>query len=104
MFDNVWQFVKGGFLKLWNWIVEKLNKIFGVDILMVNEIFLLLLIVNNLFIGGELKGIDKGGISKLVSNNLRFVMDNSWKINIVNIYLKEMIMLGQLMEFQELGV
>ncbi|EME7300125.1 phage tail tape measure protein, partial [Salmonella enterica] len=32
MFDNVWQSVKGGFLKSWNWIVEKLNKIPGVDI------------------------------------------------------------------------
>ncbi|MBJ4919028.1 phage tail tape measure protein, partial [Salmonella enterica subsp. enterica serovar Indiana] len=30
MFDNVWQSVKGGFLKSWNWIVEKLNKIPGV--------------------------------------------------------------------------
>ncbi|MCT7090020.1 phage tail tape measure protein, partial [Salmonella enterica] len=37
MFDNVWQSVKGGFLKSWNWIVEKLNKIPGVDISMANE-------------------------------------------------------------------
>ncbi|EBY3804896.1 phage tail tape measure protein [Salmonella enterica subsp. enterica serovar Benin] len=104
MFDNVWQSVKGGFLKSWNWIVEKLNKIPGVDISMANETSSPPLTVNNLSTGGELKGIDKGGISKSVSNNTRSVTDNSRKINTVNIYPKEMITPGQLMEFQELGV
>ncbi|EBO3636546.1 phage tail tape measure protein [Salmonella enterica] len=104
MFDNVWQSVKGGFLKSWNWIVEKLNKIPGVDISMANETSSSPLTVNNLSTGGELKGIDKGGISKSVSNNSRSVTDNSRKINTVNIYPKEMITPGQLMEFQELGV
>ncbi|EDU3006700.1 phage tail tape measure protein [Salmonella enterica subsp. enterica serovar Hadar] len=104
MFDNVWQSVKGGFLKSWNWIVEKLNKIPGVDISMANETSSPPLTVNNLSTGGKLKGIDKGGISKSVSNNSRAVTDNSRKINTVNIYPKEMITPGQLMEFQELGV
>ncbi|ECZ0078361.1 phage tail tape measure protein [Salmonella enterica subsp. enterica] len=104
MFDNVWQSVKGGFLKSWNWIVEKLNKIPGVDISMANETSSPPLTVNNLSTGGELKGIDKGGISKSVSNNSRSVTDNSRKINTVNIYPKEMITPGKLMEFQELGV
>ncbi|MDV2052864.1 phage tail tape measure protein [Salmonella enterica subsp. enterica serovar Uzaramo] len=104
MFDNVWQSVKGGFLKSWNWIVEKLNKIPGVDISMANETSSPPLTVNSLSTGGELKGIDKGGISKSVSNNSRSVTDNSRKINTVNIYPKEMITPGQLMEFQELGV
>ncbi|EMH0602038.1 phage tail tape measure protein, partial [Salmonella enterica] len=61
MFDNVWQSVKGGFLKSWNWIVEKLNKIPGVDISMANETSSPPLTVNNLSTGGKLKGIDKGG-------------------------------------------
>ncbi|EDR7910291.1 phage tail tape measure protein [Salmonella enterica] len=104
MFDNVWQSVKGGFLKSWNWIVEKLNKIPGIDISMANETSSPPLTVNNLSTGGELKGIDKGGISKSVINNSRSVTDNSRKINTVNIYPKEMITPGQLMEFQELGV
>ncbi|HEC7404861.1 TPA: phage tail tape measure protein [Salmonella enterica subsp. enterica serovar Kottbus] len=104
MFDNVWQSVKGGFLKSWSWIVEKLNKIPGVDISMANETSSPPLTVNNLSTGGELKGIDKGGISKSVSNNSGSVTDNSRKINTVNIYPKEMITPGQLMEFQELGV
>ncbi|KTM35339.1 phage tail tape measure protein, partial [Salmonella enterica] len=83
MFDNVWQSVKGGFLKSWNWIVEKLNKIPGVDISMANETSSPPLTVNNLSTGGELKGVDKGGISKSVSNNSRSVTDNSRKINTV---------------------
>ncbi|EAW6133269.1 phage tail tape measure protein [Salmonella enterica] len=103
MFDNVWQSVKGGFLKSWNWIVEKLNKIPGVNISLANE-SPPALTTNTLSTGGELKGIDKGGISKSVSNNSRSVTDNSRKINTVNIYPKEMITPGQLMEFQELGV
>ncbi|EHB0825109.1 phage tail tape measure protein [Salmonella enterica] len=103
MFDNVWQSVKGGFLKSWNWIVEKLNKIPGVNISLANE-SPPALTTNTLSTGGELKGIDKGGINKSISNNSRAVTDNSWKINTVNIYPKEMITPGQLMEFQELGV
>ncbi|EAO6125465.1 phage tail tape measure protein [Salmonella enterica] len=103
MFDNIWQSVKGGFLKSWNWIVEKLNKIPGVNISLANE-SPPALTTNTLSTGGELKGIDKGGISKSVSNNSRSVTDNSRKINTVNIYPKEMITPGQLMEFQELGV
>ncbi|ELP9601551.1 phage tail tape measure protein [Salmonella enterica] len=103
MFDNIWQSVKGSFLKSWNWIVEKLNKIPGVNISLANE-SPPALTANTLSTGGELKGIDKGGISKSVSNNSRSVTDNSRKINTVNIYPKEMITPGQLMEFQELGV
>ncbi|EGG9185012.1 phage tail tape measure protein [Salmonella enterica] len=103
MFDNVWQSVKGGFLKSWNWIVEKLNKIPGVNISLANE-SPPALTTNTLSTGGELKVIDKGGINKSISNNSRAVTDNSRKINTVNIYPKEMITPGQLMEFQELGV
>ncbi|EBV2388969.1 phage tail tape measure protein [Salmonella enterica subsp. enterica serovar Mississippi] len=103
MFDNVWQSVKGGFLKSWNWIVEKLNKIPGVNISLANE-SPPALTTNTLSTGGELKGIDKGGINKSISNNSGAVTDNSRKINTVNIYPKEMITPGQLMEFQELGV
>ncbi|MCQ7362020.1 phage tail tape measure protein, partial [Salmonella enterica] len=97
MFDNVWQSVKGGFLKSWNWIVEKLNKIPGVNISLANE-SPPALTTNTLSTGGELKGIDKGGINKSISNNSRAVTDNSRKINTVNIYPKEMITPGQLME------
>ncbi|WOZ76042.1 phage tail tape measure protein [Kosakonia sacchari] len=37
LFDNIWDTIKGGFLKSWNWIVGKLNKIPGVNISLAAE-------------------------------------------------------------------
>ncbi|WP_324029941.1 phage tail tape measure protein [Pantoea sp. JZ2] len=102
MFDNIWQTIKGGFLKYWNWMVVKLNKIPGVNISMASE-SQSSLTTNTLSTGGELKGIDRGGISSTVSKNSKSVTDNSRKIGTVNIYPKEMVSPGQLMEFQELN-
>lgn len=103
LFDNVWQTIKGGFLKSWNWIVGKLNKIPGVDISLANE-SQPALTTNTLSTGGELKGVDKGGISKTISSNSKSVTDNSCRIDTVNIYPTEMMSPGKLMEYQELGV
>ncbi len=133
LFDNVWLSVKNGFLKSWNWIVSKLNNIPGVDIELAgaasagiakNETAVYLVpelkqsakaegalpaVTQNSFTpdrlltGGELKGIEKGGITKTINSNAKSVTDNSRKIDTVNIYPKEMITPGQLMEFQELG-
>lgn len=133
LFDNVWLSVKNGFLKSWNWIVSKLNNIPGVDIELAgaasagiakNETAVspvpelkqsvkaegaLPAATQNSFTpdrlltGGELKGIEKGGITKTINSNAKSVTDNSRKIDTVNIYPKEMITPGQLMEFQELG-
>ncbi|MFV9048735.1 phage tail tape measure protein [Klebsiella oxytoca] len=102
MFDNVWQVIKGGFLKSWNWIVGKLNKIPGVDISMAAE-SPPPLTSNTLSTGGELKGIERGGISKSINSNTKSVTDNSKKIGTVNIYPKEMLSPGKLMEWQELN-
>ncbi|EPH0677834.1 phage tail tape measure protein [Klebsiella aerogenes] len=102
MFDNVWQVIKGGFLKSWNWIVGKLNKIPGVDISMAAE-SPPPLTTNTLSTGGELKGIERGGISKTINSNTRSVTDNSKKIGTVNIYPKETLSPGKLMEWQELN-
>ncbi|EPL3017439.1 phage tail tape measure protein [Citrobacter freundii] len=133
LFDNVWLSVKNGFLKSWNWIVSKLNNIPGVDIELagaasagiakhetavypvpelkqsVKAEGALPAVTQNSFTpdrlltGGELKGIEKGGITKTINSNAKSVTDNSRKIDTVNIYPKEMITPGQLMEFQELG-
>lgn len=102
MFDNVWQVIKGGFLKSWNWIVGKLNKIPGVDISMAAE-SPPPLTTNTLSTGGELKDIERGGISKSINSNTRSVTDNSKKIGTVNIYPKETLSPGKLMEWQELN-
>ncbi|EMV5537959.1 phage tail tape measure protein [Escherichia coli] len=102
LFDNVWQSIKSGFLTSWNWIVEKLNKIPGVDISLANE-SAPPLTGNVLSTGGELKGIDKGGINKTISSNSKSVTDNSRKIGEVHFHTKEALSPGQLMEWQELN-
>ena len=102
LFDNVWQTIKGGFLKSWNWIVGKLNKIPGVDISLANE-SQPALTTNTLSTGGELKGVDKGGISKTISSNSKSVTDNSRKIGEVHFHTKEALSPSRLMEWQELN-
>ncbi|MFU0779072.1 MAG: hypothetical protein ACFWT4_12860 [Citrobacter braakii] len=102
LFDNVWQTIKGGFLKSWNWIVGQLNKIPGVDISLANEAQPVLT-ANTLSTGGELKGVDKGGISKTISSNSKSVTDNSKKIGEVHFHTKEALSPSQLMEWQELN-
>ncbi|HBT5094874.1 phage tail tape measure protein [Klebsiella pneumoniae] len=102
MFDNIWQVIKGDFLKSWNWIIGKLNKIPGVDISMAAE-SPPPLTSNTLSTGGELKGIERGGISKSINSNAKSVTDNSKKIDTVNIYPKETLSPGKLMEWQELN-
>ena len=126
MFDNIWQTIKGGFLKSWNWIVGKLNKIPGVDIelspvvtpgnnktaaevippLMQNNYAgntQQLLTTNTLSTGGQLKDVDRGGISSTISKNSKSVTDNSKKIGEVHFHTKEALSPAQLMEWQELN-
>ncbi len=58
---------------------------------------------NTLSTGGELKGIDKGGINKTISSNSKSVTNNSKKIGEVHFHTKEAMSPGQLMEWQELN-
>ncbi|WP_444878149.1 phage tail tape measure protein [Citrobacter koseri] len=102
MFDNVWQTIKGGFLKSWNWIVEKLNKIPGVSISMASE-GQPALTGNTLSTGGELKGIERGGISSTISKNSKSVTDNSKNIGEVHFHSEQPFTPGLLMEWQELN-
>ena len=102
LFDIVWNSIKEGFLKSWNWIVQKLNEIPGVDISLASET-LQPLTGNTLSTGGDLKGVDNGGISKTISSNTTSVIDNSRKIGEVHFHTKEALSPLQLMEWQELG-
>ncbi|EMJ5162282.1 phage tail tape measure protein [Citrobacter freundii] len=126
LFDNVWQTIKSGFLKSWNWIVEKLNKIPGVNIDLsttvspeINKITggvapsLIqnnhtantseTLTANTLSTGGKLKDVDRGGISKTINSNSKSLTDNSRKIGEVHFHTKEALSPSQLMEWQELN-
>ncbi|ELY2751838.1 phage tail tape measure protein [Cronobacter sakazakii] len=133
VFSNIWSTITESFSKAWKWIVDKLNNIPGVNIPVTAEIkqvdalsgaaavpknsaFIYSggaaapvkndaapLTANTLSTGGQVKNLDKGGISKTINNNGRTVTDNSRKIGTVNIYPKETLSPGQLMEWQELG-
>lgn len=102
LFDNVWNTIKATFLNSWNWIVEKLNKIPGVNISLSGENGEQPVTQNTLSTGGKLTGVDKGGISKTINSNAKSVTDQSKHYGQVNIYPKEAITPGQLAEWSEL--
>ncbi|EHM47031.1 phage tail tape measure protein [Yokenella regensburgei] len=102
MFDNIWLAIKNSFLKSWNWIVGQLNKIPGVNISLTGE-SQPQLTTNTLSTGGDLKGVERGGLSKSINSNSKSVTDNSRKIDTVNIYPTETLSPGKLMEWQELN-
>lgn len=103
LFDNVWKAIKNTFLSSWNWIVEKLNKIPGVDISLAGETTSPPPVTQNaISTGGQLKGIEKGGISKTISSNAKSVTDQSKHFGTVNIYPSEAMTPGQLAEWNEL--
>ncbi|MCU2754987.1 phage tail tape measure protein, partial [Enterobacter hormaechei subsp. xiangfangensis] len=162
VFGKLWDTLKGSFTGTYNWIIEKLNKIPGVDISLAAESgsgankgipfnpkqveqsaiaspeikqveqsaitspelkqveyggnITQQLTQNTLLpepppaiapsvllTGGELKGVERGGISKTINSNSKSVTDNSRKIDTVNIYPKETLSPGQLQEWQELN-
>ena len=102
LFDNVWNTIKATFLNSWNWIVEKLNKIPGVNISLSGENGEQPVTQNTLSTGGKLTGVDKGGISKTINSNAKSVTDQSKHYGQVNIYTKEAMTPGQLAEWSEL--
>jgi len=102
LFDNVWNTIKATFLNSWNWIVEKLNKIPGVDISLAGGNSDQPLTQNTLSTGGNLTGVDKGGISKTINSNAKSITDQSKHYGQVNIYPKEAMSPGQLAEWSEL--
>lgn len=102
LFDNVWKAIKDTFLSSWNWIVEKLNKIPGVDISLSGDGGEQPVTQNTLSTGGKLTGIEKGGISKTINSNAKSVTDQSRHVGQVNIYQQDAMSPGQLAEWNEL--
>lgn len=102
LFDNVWKAIKDTFLSSWNWIVEKLNKIPGVNISISGDGGDQPVTQNTLSTGGKLTGIEKGGISKTINSNAKSVTDQSKHFGTVNIYPTDSMSPGQLAEWNEL--
>lgn len=103
LFDNVWSVIKKGFTGSYNWIIEKLNKIPGVNLSLAGESAPAPDLTNTLSTGGNLKGVDKGGISKTISNSNKATTDNSRRIEKVEVNVNGGMTPGQLMEWQEMA-
>lgn len=103
LFDGIWQAIKKSFSASWNWIVEKLNMIPGVNISTttttppVTE--------NKLSTGGQLRSVEPGGISRTINNSNNNKVDKRGNsIGTVNIYPQELFSPGKLQEWQEMGL
>lgn len=89
IFSGVWQSITDTFSGIWNSIVEKLNYLPGINI----ETNLTGTVdgapatasAAGLLIGGQLKAVEKGGISRQISNNRTQSVDNSKRYDTVNI-------------------
>ncbi|WP_413535879.1 phage tail tape measure protein [Rahnella inusitata] len=103
VFGGLWDWLKKSFSGTYNWIVEKLNMIPGIDIeakavtepQSVNY-------SNGLSTGGALN-IGRGGLSKEMNSNSKTTVDNSKTIGTVNIHPPKGMTPGELMEWQELN-
>ncbi|MEJ0245867.1 phage tail tape measure protein [Klebsiella pneumoniae] len=103
LFDGIWQAIKNSFSASWNWIVDKLNMIPGVNISTttttppVTE--------NKLSTGGQLRSVEPGGISRTINNSNNNKVDKRGNsIGTVNIYPQEPFTPGKLQEWQEMGL
>lgn len=104
LFANLWDSIKQTALSSLNWIISKLNKIPGIDIAELGApVPTPPVMENNLSTGGQLKGIDSGGMSKTINSNSRAVTDNSRRIEKVEINMANGMTPQQLTEWQELA-
>lgn len=104
LFANLWDSIKSTALSSLNWIISKLNKIPGIDIAELGApVPTPPVMENNLSTGGQLKGIDSGGVSKTINSNSRAVTDNSRRIEKVEINMANGMTPQQLTEWQELA-
>ncbi|MEX9891297.1 phage tail tape measure protein [Providencia rettgeri] len=89
IFSNVWQSITDMFTGVWNSIVEKLNYLPGVNIETKSTGTVdgapATAGAAGLLVGGQLSGVEKGGISRQISNNRTQSVDNSKRFDTVNI-------------------
>lgn len=104
LFAGLWDNIKKTALSSLNWIISKLNKIPGVDIAELGEpVATPPVMENNLSTGGQLKGVESGGVSKTINSSNRAVTDNSKRIDKVEINMPNGMTPQQLSEWQELA-
>ncbi|MFJ5468395.1 phage tail tape measure protein [Pectobacterium carotovorum] len=116
LFSGLWDGLLSSFSSAWGWIVEKLNNIPGVNIDMpvtttspvtsmpvnIKPPESLNAVNNSLLTGGQIKGIERGGLNKEISNNNKSYTDNSKTFGNITINASKGMTPEQLQEWEEL--
>ncbi|WKA63695.1 phage tail tape measure protein [Pectobacterium aroidearum] len=116
LFSGLWDGLMSSFSSAWGWIVEKLNNIPGVNIDMpvkttspvtsmpvnIKPPESLNAVNNSLLTGGQIKGIERGGLNKEISNNNKSYTDNSKTFGNITINASKGMTPEQLQEWEEL--
>ncbi|ENE1697389.1 phage tail tape measure protein [Salmonella enterica] len=103
LFDGIWASIKSTFTGTWNWIVEKLNKIPGVNISTAQQA-VAPTPAPDLITGNRSAAIQGGPVSHQISNNRGDkVTNNNKNINIQNVNVETIATPGMMAEQIELA-
>ncbi|ECU7994802.1 phage tail tape measure protein [Salmonella enterica] len=103
LFDGIWDAIKKTFSGTWNWIVEKLNKIPGVNISTAQQ-DIAPTQPPALITGNRAAAIPGGPVSSQISNSkTEKVVSDHRSVNIQNLNVDTMTTPGQLAEYSELA-
>ncbi|EBQ9004569.1 phage tail protein [Salmonella enterica] len=103
LFDGIWDAIKKTFSGTWNWIVEKLNKIPGVNISTAQQ-DIAPTQPPALITGNRAAAIPGGPVSSQISNSkTEKVVNDHRSVNIQNLNVDTMTTPGQLAEYSELA-
>ncbi|EEI4447836.1 phage tail tape measure protein [Salmonella enterica] len=103
LFDGIWDAIKKTFSGTWNWIVEKLNKIPGVNISTAQQ-DIAPTQPPSLITGNRAAAIPGGPVSSQISNSkTEKVVSDHRSVNIQNLNVDTMPTPGQLAEYSELA-
>ncbi|MFJ5502283.1 phage tail tape measure protein [Pectobacterium sp. CHL-2024] len=102
LFSGLWDGLLSSFSSAYGWIVEKLNYIPGVNIDMPASAAPPVNNGQEIFTGGKIKGIERGGLNKEISNNNKSYTDNSKNFGNITINANNGITPQTLQEWDEL--
>lgn len=105
VFGNLWDWLKSAFSNTYNWIVDKLNMLPGINIkasAISDSGGGRPALAPEALTGGTVRGVGRGGLAGSISNSRTAVTDNSKTIGSVTINAGSGMTPEQLMEWQEL--
>ncbi|CDG18541.1 phage tail tape measure protein [Xenorhabdus doucetiae] len=116
LFSGLWDSIKASFGEAYNWIIEKLNYIPGINIetkaiegavstpkSVVQPSVDNQQVAASIITGGQLKGINKGGLSQNLNSHKQTSIDNSRRIENVTVKVNGSITPEQLTEWEQVA-